>query len=554
MRTLTAGTLQAHYKNMTLKKGKLYEGKVTEYRFPDTGVVSAEGEKVLVKGALPGQCISFYITRRRSGTSKGRLAEVLERSPLELQEPSCPHFGICGGCTYQNVAYEDQLKLKAECVRKLITAADAFDPPCKNAAGNANNIFEGIFPSSVTCAYRNKMEYTFGDEYKGGPLALGLHKKGSFYDVVNTDGCSIVHEDFNMIRSAVRDFFAGYYSRGEVDYHHRRSHDGYLRHLLLRRSVSTGRILAALITTTADKSPALAGDEAAEQDLITEFSEMLKSLKLEGRIAGAFHVYNNSLSDVVQSDETILLFGEDHITEEILGLKFRISLFSFFQTNSKGAEVLYSKAREYAIGQGTGVQSAQCGDAAVSAGDRSAVPAASLPVIYDLYCGTGTITQLMSSAASRAIGIEIVEEAVEAAKKNAVMNGISNTQFIAGDVMKVLCGEIGENLPHPDLIILDPPREGVHPKALAKILSFGVQNIIYISCKPTSLAAELETFKAAGYRIQKYACVDMFPGTVHVETVCLLGKRKPDTTVRIGIDMEDYYRIREAEKTAEKSL
>ena len=214
------------------------------------------------------------------------------------------------------------------------------------------------------------------------------------------------------------------------------------------------------------------------------------------------HIINDGLADVVQSDETRMLFGEEYIYEELLGLRFKISVFSFFQTNSLGAEVLYSKAREYI-------------------GDTKDM------TVFDLYSGTGTIAQIIAPVARKVVGVEIVEEAVEAAKKNTELNGLHNCEFIAGDVLKVI-DEIEDK---PDMIILDPPRDGIHPKALQKIIDFGGDRIVYISCKPTSLARDLELLQAQGYQVEKGCAVDMFPGTVHVETVILLSRKAPDDVV-----------------------
>ena len=338
---------------------------------------------------------------------------------------------------------------------------------------------------------------------RGGPLALGLHKKGSTYDVLTASDCKIVHEDLNRILSCVLEYFR---SRGGT-YYHKLTHEGYLRHLLVRRSEATGEILTALVTSS---------QEEWDLELL---AEQICSLPLEGRLAGVLHMINDSLADVVKSDETRVLWGQDYFYEKILGLQFKVTPFSFFQTNSQGAEVLYETAREM-IGD---VENA---------------------TVFDLYSGTGTIAQMLAPVAGRVIGVEIVEEAVEAAKENAELNGLHNCSFLAGDVLKVL-DEIQER---PDFIVLDPPREGIHPKALPKIIEFGVERMVYISCKPTSLARDLEIILQNGYRVERMSCVDMFPGTVHVETVCLLGKRKPDTTVKIGIDMEDYRRIRDEEK------
>ena len=276
-------------------------------------------------------------------------------------------------------------------------------------------------------------------------------------------------------------------------------HTGYLRHLLLRRGVTTGEILVHVITTSQE-----------EHDL-ESLKEELLALPLEGKIVGIMHIINDSLSDVVQSDETRILYGQDFFYETLLGLRFKISTFSFFQPNSLAAEVLYSIVREY------------IGDTK----DK---------VVFDLYSGTGTIAQLAASVADEVIGVEIVEEAVEAAKQNAALNNLSNCKFIAGDVLKVL-DDLTEK---PDVIILDPPRDGIHPKALPKILSYGVDHIVYISCKATSLARDLPAFLAAGYKLEKACCVDQFCQTVHVETVVLLSKGEIDSKkVRVEFSLED---------------
>ena len=225
---------------------------------------------------------------------------------------------------------------------------------------------------------------------------------------------------------------------------------------------------------------------------------------------------NDSVADVVRSDETRILYGRDYFYEELLGLRFRISAFSFFQTNSLGAEVLYSTAREF-VGDlydgdsAKGAEKTEEGKAGEEKRDR---------VVFDLYSGTGTIAQLMAPLAKKVVGVEIVEEAVDAARENAALNGLDNCEFIAGDVLKVL-DELEEK---PDLIILDPPRDGVHPKALGKILAYGVERIVYISCKPTSLARDLVRFLEEGYRAERVVCCDMFPWTGNVETVVLLTK------------------------------
>ena len=468
-----------------MKKGQICEGYVERLDFPNKGILNCEDEKVVVKNVLPGQKISFMITKKRKGKAEGRLLEVLEKAPYEI-ESACPHFGECGGCTYQTLPYDKQLEIKETQVRQLLlpafTKQAQLDGETETGAEYMNKIFEGIKGSPVQSEYRNKMEFSFGDEVKDGPLSLGMHKRGSFYDIVAVRKCQLVDEDYRQILNCTLDYFAA----KNTSFYHRLRHEGYLRHLLVRKAQKTGEILIALITTTQE-----------EQDL-QPYVDALLALPLKGKITGVLHTKNDSLADVVQSDETVLLYGQDYFYEELLGLKFKISQFSFFQTNSLGAEVLYETAREF------------MGDISEHGKNDKTV--------FDLYSGTGTIAQLLAPVAGKVIGVEIVEEAVKAARENAKLNHLDNCEFIAGDVLKVI-GDIEEK---PDFIVLDPPRDGCHPKALQHIIDYQVDKIVYISCKPTSLARDMDIMIEQGYRIERAVAIDQFPNTNHVECVVVL--------------------------------
>ena len=445
----------------------------------------------------------------------------------------CENAGRCGGCFYQEIPYEEQLKMKETEVYELLRPASEGD-----------FCFEPIIPSPLEYAYRNKMEFSFGDQQRDGPLTLGLHQKKSFFNILNADDCRIAHPDFGKILRVTREYF----TRLGIGYFHKKSHIGYLRHLLIRRAVKTGEILIDLVSSTqtvefvADGlwDRICAGEEAMrkagrglreemleallEENILKGYVERLRRLEeegeLAGRIVGILHTRNDSPADAIRDDGTEILYGEGFFYEELLGLRFKISPFSFFQTNTLGAEKLYDKVREYA---GTEFEKK--------------------PVIYDLYSGTGTITQLMSAVAERAIGVEIVEEAVLAARGNAERNGIANCSFLVGDVLKVIQegGQLlradgtAEDAPRPDLIILDPPRDGIHPKALKRILDYGADTLIYIACKPKSLARDLLPMQAAGYRVKKVCCVDMFPQTNNVEAVALLSHEAPNSHINVKI-------------------
>lgn len=456
-----------------MKKGQVYEGVVEKVDFPNKGCVRIEEEekKVIVKNAIPGQKVRFCINKLRKGKAEGRLLEVLETSPLEKRDPVCDLFPACGGCMYQTMPYEEQLKMKEAQMKEILDEAIEGD-----------YIYEPILASPQEFAYRNKMEFSFGDAMKDGPLTLGLHKKGSTYDVLSASTCKLVHEDMTKILSCV----LAYFQERKVSYYKKMQHIGYLRHLLLRRGDKTGEILVNLVTTTQE-----------EHDL-APLVQALLALPLEGKIVGILHILNDSLSDVVQSDETRILYGQDYFYEELLGMQFKVTPFSFFQPNTKAAEVLYGTIREYL--------KEACGQ------DK---------ILFDLFSGTGTIGQVLSPVVKKVIGVEIVEEAVVAANENTKRNGIENCQFLAGDVFKVL-DEITDK---PDVIVLDPPRDGVHVKTLPKILDYRVDTLVYVSCKVTSLARDLELLQARGYRVVKAVAVDQFVHTVHCEVVCLLERQ-----------------------------
>ena len=476
-----------------MRKGDICEGYVEKIEFPNKGYVWVDEDgmktRVIVKNAVPGQKVRFAVNKKRKDKCEGRLLEVLENSPLEKkcyeEGKVCKYFGKCGGCVYQSMEYSEQLKMKESQVKSILDEAVKGDFE-----------FEGIIGSPVNESYRNKMEFTFGDEYKDGPLALGMHKRGSFYDIVSVTDCKIVDEDYRKILSCVQQYFA----EKKISYYHRMRHTGYLRHLLVRKAVKTKEILIDLVTAGAEHIlDGLTEAISSEKELLAGMKDALCKLDLDGSIAGILHTKNDSVADVVKDEGTEILYGKDYFYEELLGLRFRITPFSFFQTNSLGAEVLYQTARDY------------IGDTLTEKADK---------VVFDLYSGTGTIAQMLAPAAKKVVGVEIVEEAVEAAKENAALNGLENCEFLAGDVLKVL-DDITEK---PDFIVLDPPRDGIHPKALEKIIRYGVDRMIYISCKPTSLARDLEVLTARGYQVERMCCVDMFPWSGNIETVCMLSK------------------------------
>ena len=383
---------------------------------------------------------------------------------------TCTAFGRCGGCRYGSEPYEEQLAAKEQ---ELLRLFRTVLPEEFFACG----AYEGMLGSPLQWGSRNKMEFSFGNESKDGPLALGLHKKGSFYDIIPVPDCRIAPADFGRICAAVQ----AYFREKGVSFLHKKTHQGSLRHLVLRSSLD-GAVMVNLVT---------ASNYRPEPDFI----EMLLALPLEGRISGILHTENDSRADAVIPERVTLLWGEDHLTETVLGMQFRISPFSFFQTNTRGAEILYGKARDYI----------------------SLTPGCT---VYDLYSGTGTIAQVLAPAAGEIIGVEIVEEAVAAARENAALNGLSNCSFLCGDVLKVL-DQIEEA---PDIIVMDPPRDGVNPRALSKIMNRGARQLLYISCKPASLVRDIPALRLGDYEVRRLCFVDMFPNAAGCEAIALLSK------------------------------
>jgi len=388
---------------------------------------------------------------------------------------TCKHFGRCGGCLYLDIPYPQELTQKEAALRETL--------------GPHGHLLEGLIPAPSQKGYRNKMEFAFGDEGKDSnqALALGIRKRRSYYEVATLENCELIPEDFRKIALHVQAYFR---EAGET-FFHRKRHTGNLRHLVLRRGEFTGQVLICLSTTSKL--------EAKLAPLITG----LLQLKLDGEIVGILHSINDGVADVVKDDNIHILWGQDHFRERLTvphGLDFTVSAFSFFQTNSAGAQVLYGIVNEMAT------------------------QAASTPrLAYDLYCGTGTIAQILSPSFEKVIGIELNPSAIKAAQENGRLNNISNCEFFAGDVLEVLSRLKPQA---PDVVVVDPPRNGLHPKALAKLITLSPPSLVYVACKPESLARDMAALVEAGYRPIRIIGVDMFPRTPHVEAIALIAKQE----------------------------
>ena len=379
----------------------------------------------------------------------------------------CKSKEHCGGCIYQGVLYEEQLAAKDKSVRRLLNKHDIDE-----------SVYLGMEPALTCLGYRNKMEYTFGDLEKGGELELGMHYKGRFMSIITTDECQLVPASFNKVLRSVLEFCRS----KEYRPYHRKTHEGLLRNLVVRCGVRTNELLINIVTASADF------DEDGFRDMLLELQP-----ELDMEIVGIMRTFNDALADAVIDESHKILYGRDYYNEEILGLKFKVNAFAFFQTNIDAVERLYRDVLKV-------------------------VPDVSGKTVYDLYCGTGTISQLMASEAKDVYGIDIVEDSIEAARYNTELNGIGNCHYICGDVKEKL-----DEIPvKPDVIVVDPPRAGIHDKAVKMLCEYGIEEIVYVSCNPKTLCINLDLFKEFGYEIVQIKAYDNFPMTKHVECIVLM--------------------------------
>ncbi len=454
-------------------KTKVVTVEIEDTKFPAKGVAHCEENTFIIKGAIIGEKLKVSGGRKRNGIIEGKILERLAPSPLSTEE-GCPHRPECGGCLYDSLPYDVELREKERELKALFLE------------------YEKIIQVSRPFFYRNKMEFTFGNLEKDGELTLGLHARGMFHKILPVENCKICDKDFITIRNATEKFFR----LKKIPFYHRKNNTGTLRHLMIRKAKNTGEILL-LLSHTDFELP------------LYEWISTLETLPLLGKIVSVYHIINNDVGDTIKG-EPLLLFGKNTITEKLSGLSFNISPFSFFQTNTEGAEKLYTLALD-------------------------AISDICKKTVFDLYSGTGTIASIVSRKAKKVFAVELVEEAVNEAKKSAEKNGIDNVEFLQGDVFKVI-DSIKEKA---DLIIVDPPREGLVEKSLRKISNFKAPEILYISCNPTTLVRDIALLKEEGYTVKKIFGLDMFPRTSNVETVALLSKLDVDKHIDVEIKLDE---------------
>jgi 23S rRNA (uracil1939-C5)-methyltransferase len=463
---------------MIIRKEDIVELWVEKLAFGGEGIARINGFVVFIKGAVPGDRILAKIVKKRKGYANAVIFEIIDPSP-ERKNASCPYSGYCGGCNYQHLEYEHQLKYKREQVIDSINRIGALRDIKVNEVIPSDNIFE----------YRNKMEFSFSDrrwilpeEYnddeKNDGFALGLHVPGTFYKVIDIDACLLQHKTGNAILKSVKQ----YVEETKVPVYGLKSHKGFWRFLTLRYSEAFDQWMVNIVTS----------DNG--YDLIKPLAERLH-IQFDN-IATVINNISRKKAAIALGEEEEIITGEGYIKENIGPYIFRISANSFFQTNTSGAEKLYEKVIEFAE---------------LDKSER----------VIDLYCGTGTIAVYLSKYAREIVGMEISENAVSDARLNCRLNNISNCSFIHGDIKDTISSLTFE----PDVLIIDPPRTGMHKDVIGQIINMGIKKIVYVSCNPATMARDLGIL-AGKYEVSEIQPVDMFPHTYHIESVAKLVRKK----------------------------
>lgn len=457
-----------------VKRNAELELRIEKTAFGGKGLARVGDYVIFVKDSLPGDLVKAKVFKRKSNFAEARLLEILQPSDMRIAAP-CRYFAWCGGCTWQNLSYQDQLIIKREHVVDSL-----------RHLGGIKNIEVGeTFPSELEWGYRNKMEFSFadrrwllpeelGNENISKDYALGLHIPGTFDKILDIDECLLQSSAANQILRLVDDYCR---DRNLVPYGVR-SHEGYLRYLVIRESSSSGELMVNLVTAYEDRE-ALGPLAKALNDSNPKITSIVNNI-------------NSRKAQIAQGETEILLYGQDYITEKLGAFEFRISANSFFQTNTRQAENLYQTVLDFASLTGT-------------------------EKVADLYCGTGTITLFLSLRSGEVTGYELAASAVEDARSNARIHGRSNVQFVDGDLLD----NLQKSDFSADVIVTDPPRSGMHPNVCEQLNRSGAEKIVYVSCNPTTMARDIAIMQDK-YRLTRVQPVDMFPHTYHVETVALL--------------------------------
>jgi 23S rRNA (uracil1939-C5)-methyltransferase len=445
-------------------KGEEVELRVDSLAYGGNGVARKDGFVVFVRRGLPGDTVRARVTKVKRGFAEAVAQHVVRPSELRVDAP-CAHFPACGGCRFQDLAYEAQLEAKEAQVRDALVRLGGFgEPP-----------LEPIVPAASRFHYRNKLEYSFTRAEDG--VGLGFHRAGRWDEVLDVERCWLTTDLGNAIRNAVR----AWAREERLEPYDQERQTGYLRHLVVREGRNTGQALVQLVTAPGEKF---------------ETGYLVEVLRRFPEVRSVHWAVNDTPAEVTNLP-TRLLWGEEAIEEELLGLRFRVRPNAFLQTNTEMAERLYALARDAA-----GLTGAE--------------------TVYDLYCGTGTIGLSLASRALTVWGVEVSEESVACAIENAELNGIGNAAFFAGNVAQSL-EELRDRAGPPDVVVVDPPRAGLAGKALRRTGGLAAPRLVYVSCNPTTLASDLKVLRDEhGYELRRITPVDMFPHTPHIESVSLL--------------------------------
>jgi len=477
---------------IALHRGQEIDLTVDALAYGGRGVARHGELVVFVSRALPGDRVRARVTKLKRRHAEARTIELLEPGPGRV-EPRCAHFGVCGGCAWQDLDYAEQVRHKATQVDDAL-----------RRLGRLEVALEPIVPAAEQYGYRNKLEYS----WSAGPdgPSLGFHRAGRWDELVPVETCHIASPAGNDVRRA----FERWARAGGLAVYDGSTGEGYLRHLVVREGAHTGQLLAMLVTAPG----------AVPQ------ADALEALMPEG-VVGVAHAVNPGVAEATAGLESVPLFGADRYEELVGGLRLAVTAGAFMQTNTVMSERLYELAIEYA---------------ALSEAD----------VAWDLYCGAGAIGLLAARSAGRVFGIEIAEESVARARENAERNGISNIEFIAGDVAKSIAPLL-ERAPRPDVVFVDPPRAGLTPKALKRLLELAPERIVYVSCNPTTLAPNARTLVDGGYTVERARPVDMFPHTPHIECVALLHRATTGSDPNVAVDQAHHSRATASSTSAQRS-
>ena len=455
-----------------LEKNNIYTARIEGYSSEGLGIARIDGQVVFVHGAVRGELCRVLVMKVLKNAAFGKVTELLEPSP-ERREPDCPYYGRCGGCDFRHLSYREELWAKRQRVQDALTRLGGSDVEVEEILGAADPLY-----------YRNKSQY---------PVSAG---KVGFYrarthDVVDIEHCLIQKPQADAAAAALRDYMRDF----AVPSYDEKTGRGLLRHLYVR----TNRRGESLVCVLAN------GERLPhEEELVGRLRRAVPDCV--GVVLGV----NTRRGNTILGERYRTLWGADTLEDELCGLTFRLSVPSFYQVNRDQAEVLYRKAVEYA---------------GLTGGE----------LVVDLYCGAGTITQVMAGGAGRVIGAEIVPEAIEDARENARRNGIENVEFFCGDAAQLAADFAGRGL-RPDVICVDPPRKGLAPEAIAAAAQMAPQRVVYVSCDPGTLGRDVKRFAEYGYRVQRAAACDLFPRTRHIETVVLLSHKKADSYIHIDVE------------------